>query len=81
MNAIVKKSHGWFYKIGVSTLVIVFLLGIGSAIFHKRLMRLYRVIHLFEQDVVVENFRHMDGIFGTRTVHKSDRATTFEIDP
>jgi CubicO group peptidase (beta-lactamase class C family) len=56
-------------------------LGIGSAIFHERLIRLYRVIRLFEQDVIVENFRHMDGIIGTRTVHKADQTKTFEKDP
>jgi len=81
MVAGARNKRGWLYRIGVVTLTLVLLLGIGSAIFHKRLIRLYRVIHLFDQDVIVENFRNMDGIFGTRTVHKADQATTFEKDP
>jgi CubicO group peptidase (beta-lactamase class C family) len=76
-----RKKHGWLYKFGVSALVMVLFLGIGSAIFHERLIRLYRVIRLFDQDVIVENFRHMDGIIGTRTVHMADQATTFAKDP
>ena len=52
-------------------------MGISSAIFHERLIRLYRVIRLFDQDVIVENFRHMDGIIGTRTVHRANQVTTF----
>jgi hypothetical protein len=61
------------YRIGIVAFVLVLILGIGSAIFHERLIRLYRVIRLFDQDVIVENFRHMDGIIGTRTVHKADQ--------
>jgi CubicO group peptidase (beta-lactamase class C family) len=76
-----RKRHGWLYRIGVVAFVLVLILGIGSAIFHERLIRLYRVIRLFDQDVIVENFRHMDGIIGTRTVHKADQVTTFEKDP
>lgn len=81
MVAGVKRKRGWLYRIGVVTLTLVFLLGIGSAIFHERLSRLYRVIRLFDQDVIVENFRHMDGIIGTRTVHKAIQATTFAKEP
>ena len=76
-----RKKHGWLYKIGVVGLVLASIMVIGSAIFHERLIRLYRVIRLFDQDVIVENFRHMDGIIGTRTVHKADQAKTFEKDP
>ena len=76
-----RKKHGWLYRIGVATFVMVLILGIGSAIFHERLIRLYRVIRLFDQDVIVENFRHMDSIIGSRIVHKADQATTFEKDP
>ena len=76
-----RKKHRWLYRIGVVALTLVILLGIGSAIFHERLIRLYRVIRLFDQDAIVENFRHMDSIFGTRTVHKADRAIAFEKDP
>jgi hypothetical protein len=61
-----RKRHGWLYTFGVVAFVLVLILGIGSAIFHERLIRLYRVIRLFDQDVIVENFRHMDGIIGTR---------------
>jgi hypothetical protein len=68
-----RKRHGWLFRIGVAAFVLVLILGIGSAIFHERLIRLYRVIRLFDQDVIVENFRHMDKIIGTRTVHKADQ--------
>lgn len=81
MSSVIKKRHGWRYKLGVSTLVIIVLLGIGSAVFHERLIRLYRVIRLFDQDVIVENFRHMDRIIGTRTVNKAPRPTIFDKDP
>ena len=81
MVADARNKRGWLYRIGVVTLTLVLLLGIGSAIFHERLIRLYRVIRLFDQDVIVENFRHMDGIIGTRTVHKADQAVTIEKDP
>ena len=76
-----RKRHGWLYRIEVAALILVLILGIGSAIFHERLIRLYRVIRLFDQDVIVENFRHMDGIIGTRTVHKAGQSKTFEKDP
>ena len=76
-----RKKHGWLYKIGVVVLVLTSIMVIGSAIFHERLIRLYRVIRLFDQDVIVENFRNMDGIFGTRIVHKADQATTFATEP
>jgi hypothetical protein len=36
---------------------------------------------LFDQDVIVENFRHMDNIIGRRIVRKAVQATTFEKDP
>ena len=76
-----RKRHGWLYRIGVAAFILVLIMGIGSAIFHERLVPLYRVIRLFDQDVIVENFSHMDGIIGTRTVHKADQAVTIEKDP
>jgi CubicO group peptidase (beta-lactamase class C family) len=76
-----RKRHGWLFRIGIAAFALVLILGIGSAIFHERLIRLYRVIRLFDQDVIVENFRHMDGIIGTRTVHKADQSETMEKDP
>jgi hypothetical protein len=75
-----RNKRGWLYRIGVVTLTLVLLLGIGSAIFHERLFRLYRVIRLFDQDVIVENFRNMDSIIGSRIVHKAGQATAFEKD-
>jgi len=74
------NKHGWLYRFGVLSLTLVIILGIGSAIFHERLIRLYRVIRLFNQDVIVENFRSMDTIIGNRIVHKADKAITFEKD-
>jgi CubicO group peptidase (beta-lactamase class C family) len=76
-----RKRHGWLYRIGVAAFILVLIMGIGSAVFHERLIRLYRVIRLFDQDVIVENFRNMDGIIGTRTVQKADQVSIIEKDP
>ena len=76
-----RKRHGWLYKSGLVALAVFLLLGMGSAIFHERLIRLYRVVRLFDPDVIVENFRHVDRIFGTRNVRKAGQASTFEEDP
>ena len=81
MSSESRKRRGWLYKIGLAAFVMVLLLGIGSALFHERLIRLYRVIMLFDQDVIVENFRHMDNIIGKRIVRKAVQATTFVKDP
>ena len=81
MSSESRKRRGWLYKIGLAAFVMVLLLGIGSALFHERLIRLYRVIILFDQDVIVENFRHMDNIIGKRIVRKAVQATTFVKDP
>lgn len=81
MSSESRKRRGWLYKIGLAAFVMVLILGIGSALFHERLIRLYRVIMLFDQDVIVENFRHMDNIIGKRIVRKAVQATTFVKDP
>ena len=66
---------GRLSKAGLVALVILF---VGAGIFNRHLSRLYHVITLFDRDVVVENFRSMDRIFGCRTVHRGGPPYVFE---
>lgn len=66
------------YKVGLVALVIFLIVGVGAAFNYQRLLRLYRVIKLFDKDVIVENFRHMDDIFEKKVVHKAEKPSTFE---
>ncbi len=69
---------GRFLKAGGILLVILLL---GAGIFNRQLTRLYHVITLFEPDVVVENFRHMDRMFDHRVVHRGGPPHVFERAP
>ena len=62
-------------------------LGIASVVFiiavlmnFDRIQRLYRVLHLFDQDVIVENFRTMGDKFYSRTIHRGPDVFTFKKD-
>ncbi len=61
-------------KIGVVLLIILVALG---AIYHKELVRLYKVITLFDEGVIVENFRNMGSFIDYRVVHKGDAIYEF----
>lgn len=59
-----------------ATLAVV---AIGLVAFVKRaeLVRLYNVITLFDEDKIVENFRHMDRSFNTRPVRRGGEVFEF----
>jgi hypothetical protein len=46
----------------------------------NRLQRLYRVINLFNSDVIVENFRTMGDKFNSRTISRGPNVFTFKQD-
>lgn len=75
-----KRKHGWLFKTGLTVLILVLILLIGAAFNYQRLIRLYRVITLFDKDVIVENFRHMDKIFNVKVIHKAEKTIIFERD-
>lgn len=75
------EKHGWLYKFGLAALVIALIVVIGAAFNYQRLIRLYRVVTLFDKDVIVENFRHMDEIFAKKIVHKAETPSSFERNP
>lgn len=58
---------------GVVTLVLV----IYALYFGPLALQLYRVIHLYDEDRIVENFLNMEAVFPTRVVHAP--ADTFEF--
>lgn len=78
MSSDPRKKHGWLYKFGFAALVVVLIVGIGAAFNYQRLIRLYRVVTLFDKDVIVENFRHMDNLFAKKIVHKAEKPSSFE---
>lgn len=57
---------------------ILLVLLLLAAFNHQRLLRVYRVNHLFDRDVVVENFRHMDRMFPTSIVRRGGAPHVFE---
>jgi CubicO group peptidase (beta-lactamase class C family) len=61
-------------KVGIVLLVALVALG---AFYHKEIKRLKNVITLFDEGVIIENFRSMDTIIDYKVVHKGD--TTFEF--
>lgn len=72
------KQHGWVYRFGIAALVIVLITIIGPAFNYQRLIRLYRVITLFDENVIVDNFRNMDDIFAKKIVLKAEKPSSFE---
>lgn len=62
--------------IALATIVVILLLLYGSD-----LLRLYRVINLFEPDRIVYNFRNMDALFGARTVRHDGSPTPLRYAP
>ena len=73
-----RKRQSWPPRIGLFALAIILIVGIGAAFKYQRLIRLYRVIKLFDKDVIVENFRQMDNIFAKKVVRKAEKPSTFE---
>jgi CubicO group peptidase (beta-lactamase class C family) len=61
------------------TFGIIFGIFIIAGLFNfDRIQRLYRVINLFNQDVIVQNFRTMGDKFDSRTIHHGPDVFTFK---
>lgn len=61
--------------------VILGIITIAGAINSGRILRLYRVIRLFEGDRIVENFRNMGGMFESRTIRRGAAIFNFKRNP
>ena len=76
-----KKKYRRVFKIRWAVLLLIIILGGVIAFNYQRLIRLHRVITLFDNDMIMENFRHMDNIFDCRAVHKAKKPFVFEREP
>lgn len=65
-------------KAGLVALVVLL---VGAGVFNRQIIRLYRVITLFEPHGVVENFRTMDRMFDSRMIHRGGPPYVFERAP
>lgn len=52
-----------------------------AAIYSRSLIRLYRVLTLFDADRIDYNFRNMDALFDSRIVHKGNSVFQFKREP
>lgn len=73
-----KTKGGCLSKLLKVVALLLVVLVVAGAIYHKELTRLYKVITLFDEGVIVENFRNMGSFIDYRVVHKGD--TTYEFD-
>lgn len=64
-----------FVKSFLGLLVGLFLLGVWKK---EKIVRLNKVIHLFDEEVIVGNFLHMEDIFNVDTIHKADHRFSFQ---
>ena len=46
---------------------------ITAAIFHTEIRQLYNTVRLFDADIIVENFSHMDAVAPTKTLKATDQ--------
>ncbi len=68
-----KKTKRFWPIFGKAILVFFIVLAALGFFYRKELGRLYRVVTLFEPNVIVDNFRNMDTMFGSyRTVHRGE---------
>jgi CubicO group peptidase (beta-lactamase class C family) len=72
-----KKTYGRGSKILKFSGVLLGVLLIAGALGFGRIMRLYRVVTLFEPDGIVENFRSMGETLDSRVIHRGGE--TFEF--
>lgn len=54
---------------------------VAAAVYSKSIVRLYRVLTLFEPDRIDDNFRNMGDLFDSRTVHRGDTVFQFKRAP
>ncbi len=68
-----RRSRRLLRAVGVALGLLV-----AVALFYRsELTQLYRVAHLFDPDVIVYNFQHMDELFPTHTVARGERVFEF----
>jgi CubicO group peptidase (beta-lactamase class C family) len=72
------KNKSILKKILIAVGIIFCILIIALLFNFDRIQRLYRVINLFNQDVIVENFRTMDDKFYSRTIQRGPDVFTFK---
>jgi CubicO group peptidase (beta-lactamase class C family) len=69
-------------RIGRFVLKILIVLIVGIAILalynKEKITRLYKVLHLFDEDVIVDNFLHMEDIFSVDTIHRNAKSFDFQ---
>ncbi len=61
-------------RLGLGLLGIFGVVILVAAINYQKVQRLMRVLSLFEQENIIDNFLHMEEAFPTRTVHKAPQA-------
>lgn len=65
-------------RLGLAGLAVVLVLALIAEVYRKEIIRVANVINLFDQDVIVQNFRSMDRIFEVVTVRRGHSAHQFE---
>lgn len=67
-------------KLLTGVLVLLLIILVTGAINYNRLVRVYRVINLFEPEVIESNFRNMGQLLDSRSVAAGDRVFLFNYD-
>jgi CubicO group peptidase (beta-lactamase class C family) len=65
-------------RLGLAVLTGALLLALMAAAYRQELVRVVNVIMLFDQDVIVENFRSMESIFDVAIVRRGSYTHQFE---
>lgn len=67
--------------IGRILAALVFIVLIAAAIFYTEIRQLYNTVRLFDADVIVEHFSHMDEVAPIKTLTANDRVRTLTPAP
>ena len=59
----------------------VVIAGVGGAIFHTEIRQLYHTVTLFNKDVIVEHFSHMDDVAPIKTLKSTDSVRSLNSTP
>jgi CubicO group peptidase (beta-lactamase class C family) len=63
----------------LATLIVVIL--VGAAVFHTEIRQLYNTVRLFDADVIVEHFSHMDDVAPIKTLTSNKQVRTLTPAP
>ncbi|MAA71832.1 MAG: serine hydrolase, partial [Bermanella sp.] len=55
---------------------IIAVILVGSAVFHTEIRQLYNTVRLFDADVIVEHFSHMDDVAPIKTLTSNEQVRT-----